>query len=161
MTTAILEERSTLPPFEQFYRDQWHAAIRLATCVSGSAAAGEDIAQEVFQRMYRSWGTADEPAAYLRVAIVNSCRSYHRKRRAEHDRLSMLAHRDGEAGAGSAAGELDDIVTALPERQRTVVRLRYWEGFSEAEIAEVLGCKPGTVKSLASRAKDRLAAALS
>jgi RNA polymerase sigma factor (sigma-70 family) len=162
MTTAILEERAALPAFEEFYRAQWHAAIRLATCVSGSAAAGEDIAQEVFQRMYRSWGTADEPAAYLRVAIVNSCRSYHRKRRTETDRLPILARRDGDvAGAPSVSGELDDIVTALPERQRTVVRLRYWAGLSEAEIAEVLGCKPGTVKSLASRAKDRLAAALS
>jgi RNA polymerase sigma factor (sigma-70 family) len=161
MTTAILEERPALPAFEAFYRDQWHAAIRLATCVSGSAAAGEDIAQEVFQRMYRTWGTADEPAAYLRVAIVNSCRSYHRKRRTEHDRLPVLARRDGDVAGGSWAGELDDIVTALPDRQRTVVRLRYWEGFSEAEIAEVLGCKPGTVKSLASRAKDRMAAALS
>ena len=161
MTAAILAERPTLPAFGEFYREQWHAAIRLATCVSGSVAAGEDIAQEVFQRMYRSWGTADEPAAYLRVAIVNSCRSYHRKRRTEHDRLPVLAHRDGETAGGSVAGELDDIVTALPERQRTVVRLRYWEGLSEAEIAAVLGCKPGTVKSLASRAKDRLAAALS
>ena len=156
--TTMVEERRPLPSYESFYRDHFHAAIRLATCVAGSAAAGEDIAQEVFQRMYRSWGTADEPAAYLRVAIVNRCRSYHRKRRTEHDRLPMLACRDVE---GEIPGELDDVVSALPERQRTVVRLRYWDGFSEAEIAEVLGCRPGTVKSLASRAKDRLAAALS
>jgi RNA polymerase sigma factor (sigma-70 family) len=154
----VMRERA-LPTFEDFYRDHWHGAKRLATCVAGSAAAGEDIAQEVFHKMYRSWGAADEPAAYLRVAIVNGCRSYHRRRRTEIDRMPALAPRATESA--HVSGELDDIVTALPDRQQTVVRLRYWEGFSEAEIADVLGCAPGTVKSLASRARDRLAAALS
>jgi DNA-directed RNA polymerase specialized sigma24 family protein len=37
-----------------------------------------------------------------------------------------------------------------------VIVTRYWAGWSEAEIAEALGCRPGTVKSLASRALDRL-----
>jgi RNA polymerase sigma factor (sigma-70 family) len=155
--TAVLAGRAD-PSFEDFYRDQWDPALRLATGVAGSAAAGEDIAQDVFDRMYRRWGVADEPAAYLRVAIVNGCRSYHRKHRAEQDRLPMLAQ--GET-ANEVRGELDDIVQALPERQRTVVELRYWGGLSEAEIAQVLGVAPGTVKSLASRAKFTLAAALS
>ena len=145
--------------FEDFYRDHWHGAHRLAACVSGSAAAGEDIAQDVFDRMYRTWGKADEPAAYLRVAIVNGCRSYHRRRRTEHAYMPTLVAGDGECS--SPPGELDDVVTALPDRQRLVLRLRYWEGFSEAEIADVLGCRPGTVKSLAARARDRLATALS
>jgi DNA-directed RNA polymerase specialized sigma24 family protein len=71
--------------FEDCSRHHWHGARRLAACVSGSAAAaGEDIAQDVFDRMFRTWGDAGEPAAYLRVAIVNGCRSYHRRRRTEH-----------------------------------------------------------------------------
>jgi RNA polymerase sigma factor (sigma-70 family) len=155
--TAVLTGRAA-PNFEDFYREHWSGAKRLATCVAGSAAAGEDIAQDVFDRMYRRWGVADEPAAYLRVAIMNGCRSYHRKRRTEQDRLPMLASGDATA---EARGELDDVVAALPERQRTVVELRYWGGLSEAEIAEVLGVAPGTVKSLASRAKCTMAAALS
>jgi len=154
---AVLAGRAD-PAFENFYREQWPAAIRLATCVAGSAAVGEDIAQDVFQRMYLSWGTAAEPAAYLRVAIVNGCRSYHRKRKTEENRLPALACRDGEMV--SPRGELDDVVSALPDRQRAVVRMRYWAGYSEAEIADAMGCKAGTVKSLASRAKDRLAVAL-
>jgi RNA polymerase sigma factor (sigma-70 family) len=44
----------------------------------------------------------------------------------------------------------------LPFRQRAVVVLRYYAELSEAEIAEALGCRPGTVKSLASRALDAL-----
>jgi len=145
--------------FEDFYRDHWHGARRLAASVAGSAAAGEDIAQDVFDRMYRTWGKADEPAAYLRVAIVNGGRSYHRRRRTEHAYMPTLVVCDNECSG--PPGELDDVVTALPDRQRIVVRLRYWEGFSEAEIADVLGCRPGTVKSLAARARDRLATALS
>ncbi len=158
MSTATLDECSALADFEAFYRSNWHAATRLAASVAGSAAAGEDIAQDVFQRMYCTWGAADQPGAYLRVAIVNGCRSYHRRRKVEADHLPGLVSGASEA---LAPGELDDIVAALPTRQQTVVRLRYWADLSEVEIAEVMGCAPGTVKSLASRAKDRLAAALS
>jgi RNA polymerase sigma factor (sigma-70 family) len=53
------------------------------------------------------------------------------------------------------APELDhlaDALAALPSRQRAVLVLRYYVGCSEAEIAAILDCRPGTVKSLASRA---------
>lgn len=143
--------------FEAFYRTHWHAAVRLASALTGSAAAGEDVAQDVFQRMYSSWGAASEPAAYLRVAVVNRCRSYHRRRKIERLRMPLLApvdRTDGEPGV------LDDVVKVLPMRQRTVLVLRYFHDLSEAEIADKLGCAPGTMKSLASRGRERLAAAL-
>jgi RNA polymerase sigma factor (sigma-70 family) len=44
----------------------------------------------------------------------------------------------------------------LPPRQRAVIVLRYWEGHSEAEVAELLGCSAGNVKSAASRGMARL-----
>jgi RNA polymerase sigma factor (sigma-70 family) len=50
------------------------------------------------------------------------------------------------------ARELADAVGALPYRQRAVLVLRYYADLSEAEIEEVLHCRSGTVKSLASRA---------
>lgn len=52
--------------------------------------------------------------------------------------------------------ELADVVAALPFRQRAVIVLRYWCDLSEAEIAAALECRPGTVKSLSSRALARL-----
>jgi RNA polymerase sigma factor (sigma-70 family) len=143
--------------FESFYRSNWHGAVRLAHSLTGSAAAAEDVAQDVFQRMYASWGQADEPAAYLRVAVVNRCRSYHRHRKVEQMRMPLLAATNASI---SEPSELDDAVQALPARQRTVLRLRYWDDLSEVEIADRLGCRPGTVKSLASRGRERLAAAL-
>ena len=55
-----------------------------------------------------------------------------------------------------ADADLFDLVGTLPYRQRVVIVARYWGGWSEAEIAQVLGCRPGTVKSLASRALTQL-----
>ena len=52
--------------------------------------------------------------------------------------------------------EVLDLIDRLPSRQRAVLVLRYFEGLSELEIAEVLSCRPGTVKSLAARALSRL-----
>ena len=48
--------------------------------------------------------------------------------------------------------ELFDVLGRLPTRQQAVVVLRYWMGLSEREIAEAISSRPGTVKSLASRA---------
>ena len=55
-----------------------------------------------------------------------------------------------------SADELADAVASLPFRQRAVIVLRYYGGLSEAEIGAALGCRNGTVKSLAARALDRL-----
>ena len=149
--------RTSCGSFEDFYRDNWHGAVRLARTLTGSDQAGEDVAQDVFQRMYRNWGRADDPGAYLRVSIVNTARSWHRRRQLERTRLHYLVPLSTESGAPD---ELGDVLQSLPNRQRAVVMLRYWGDLSEAEIADELGCKPGTVKSLASRARERLALAL-
>jgi DNA-directed RNA polymerase specialized sigma24 family protein len=71
--------------------------------------------------------------------------------------------RAGAAGGGPAGAELVDLrdvlvrlMLQLPARQRAVIVLRYWEGLSEAEAAELLGCSVGNVKSAASRGMARL-----
>jgi RNA polymerase sigma factor (sigma-70 family) len=56
----------------------------------------------------------------------------------------------------SQPAELVDVLLQLPYRQRATLVLRYWAGFTEAEIAEALGCRPGTVKTLVQRGLHRL-----
>lgn len=139
-------------PFAAFYRAERPSAVRLAALLTQRAAA-EDVVQEAFAGLYPRFAGLDNPAAYLRVAILNGCRQMHRRRAVELDRLPRLTT------PGTFDPELPamaDAVAALPYRQRAVLVLRYWLDLSEDEIADALGCRPGTVKSLSSRALERL-----
>jgi RNA polymerase sigma-70 factor (sigma-E family) len=147
---AVVSERAT---FDDFYAAEWLATVRLAALLTQSRAAAEDLAQDGFGRVMARWDQLDNPAAYLRVAVVNECRKWHRHRRVERAKLPLLAPVD--VALDLDAG-LADAVAALPYRQRAVLVLRYYADLSEAEIAAALECRPGTVKSLASRALARL-----
>ncbi|MCU1359487.1 MAG: putative polymerase subfamily sigma factor [Ilumatobacteraceae bacterium] len=149
-STAITEPPQT---FEQFFAEVWPWAFRLASFLTHDTAAGEDIAQEALTTMSQRWGTTDRPAAYLRTALVNASSNWNRRGRTIRDKLPLLA------GAGPVdldVDELADAIARLPFRQRSVIVLRYYAAMSEAEIAEALDCRPGTVKSLASRALANL-----
>lgn len=148
-----------LPPtwptgFDQLYREQYGALVRLAALLTGSAAVAEEVVQDAFVRSRGALDVADRPAAYLRVAVVNGCRTFHRRRAlalGRRPRAGVLAE-----AAEPELHELADVLAVLPARQRSVLVLRYYADLSEAEIAEVLGCRPGTVKSLAHRGLARL-----
>ena len=86
--------------------------------------------------------------------MINRAKSRHRDEQRRQQRLG-LRERTNEA-ADIADAELLELVGQLPYRQRVVIITRYWGGWSETEIAGALGCRPGTVKSLASRALNRL-----
>ena len=139
--------------FEEFFRAAWPGTYRLAAFLTQDAGAAEEIAQDALARMFATWGRADRPEAYLRVAVVNASRNWRRHHKAVQAKLPLLATPESVT---PAFDELADAVAALPFRQRAVIVLRYHFGLSEAEIAAALGCRPGTVKSLSSRALDQL-----
>jgi RNA polymerase sigma factor (sigma-70 family) len=141
--------------YVEFYRREYPGAVRLAGLLAGSSSAAEDIAQDALMILRERFDQIDNPSAYLRGVVVNRCRHWHRDRAQIRRRLELLrrgSHTVDELGAN----ELADVVEKLPFRQRVVVVGRYWGDWSEAEIAEALGCRPGTVKSLASRAMASL-----
>ncbi len=135
--------------FADFYRHAWPGAVRLAGLLTQDARVAEDLAQEAFTRVLPKWSQVENPNAYLRAAVVNACRSWQSRRHTERTKLPLVA----QPGAIDFAFDvLADAVAALPYRQRAALVLKFHIGLSEAEIADALGCRPGTVKSLTSRA---------
>jgi RNA polymerase sigma-70 factor (sigma-E family) len=163
-TTSDDEPDSTTPSrspaeltFEDFFHGAWPGACRLASFLTQDTSVAEDLVQDAMAKMYTSWGRVDQPHAYLRTAVVNRCRNWQRRERVQRLKLPFVA---SPTAVDFGADDLADVVAALPFRQRAVIVLRYQFALSEAEIAEALGCRPGTVKSLASRALAQLKKAI-
>jgi RNA polymerase sigma factor (sigma-70 family) len=140
--------------FDGFFAEVWPWAFRLASFLTHDTEAGEDVAQDVLVTMSQRWGSYDRPAAYLRTSIVNASYNWNRQRKTARSKLPMLTSSDEQR---QGFDELADAIARLPFRQRAVLVLRYYARLSEAEIADALDCRPGTVKSLASRALATLA----
>ena len=130
---------------EQLFVERYAAMVRLAHLLTGSNALAEDLVQDAFARLQPKWARIDDPVPYLRTAVVNACRSWQRSRGREQRRLRAVSSVDEAIELG--ARELLDAVDGLPTGQRTALVLRFYEGLSEAQIAQAMGCRPGTVKS--------------
>ncbi|MFE6283567.1 SigE family RNA polymerase sigma factor [Streptomyces sp. NPDC057877] len=154
---AELEDR-----FQEFVRARWSHLVRTAYLLTGDAHHAEDLTQTALAKAYRSWrrvSRADNPEAYVRRMLVTCNRDRFRKRRIAEALTAEPPERVGRDDAVSWADERGALLAALaqlPKRQRAVVVLRYWEDLSEAEVAESLGCSPGTVKSQASKGLAKL-----
>jgi len=142
------------------YRMHATRAKRTAFLLTGDAEAAADVVHDAFVRLAGRFVDVRHPevfAAYLRRTIVSLVRTGHRS--ATRERRHLERH-----GAPSEAIEVDvagglavrDALMKLTMRQRAAVVLRYYEDLPEAEIADALRCRPGTVKSLLSRGLDVL-----
>jgi RNA polymerase sigma-70 factor (sigma-E family) len=128
--------------------------------LTGDRTAAEDLVQDAFVRLAGRLLHMRDPGgfhAYLRVTLVNLSRSYFRRRQVER----TWRDREGAPPASEIPDftdrdEMRRALMALPSRQRTAVVLRYAEDLSEAQTAALMGCRPGTVKSLASRGVGNL-----
>ena len=146
-----------------FVEARWPSLLRLAHLLSGSSAAGEDVLHAVLLEVYLRWGRIsrlDFPEGYVRRRLVNEALSRGRTRRGERLVEAVPERHDEPDDGAEDALALWSVVRALPPRQRAVTVLRYYEDLSEAEIAQVLGCAPGTVTSQAADALRSLRAVL-
>jgi RNA polymerase sigma factor (sigma-70 family) len=138
--------------FVDVYRELQLSMVRLACALTGSETLAQDLVHDVFIRAHAHWDRIDHPKAYLRTAVVNACRSASRKAKRERSADALFVVEDVEL----EADEMFDALSSLPYRQRAALVLQYYEGLSHAEIAEILGCREGTVASLVHRGLTQL-----
>jgi RNA polymerase sigma factor (sigma-70 family) len=144
--------------FDEVYQANYASLVRLATVTTGNRPAAEDLVQEAFAEYYRRREQVLAPVPYLRRVVISRCTSWHRRRTLERRRqhTAALWLPSGDHPLGPDATAVRAALGRLRPRQRAAVFLRYYLDLPEVEIAEALGCRPGTVKSLLSRALDAM-----
>lgn len=150
--------------FDQFYRQEYRTAVSLAYGLSGSRTAAEEIAQEAFLAAHRRWSRLcdyDEPGLWLRRVVLNRSVSAVRRRIAEARAMTRLRARPRLPHVlPEHHEELWRAVRRLPSQQAKAIVLHYVDDCSVAQIASVLDCSQGTVKTHLHRARRALAASL-
>jgi RNA polymerase sigma factor (sigma-70 family) len=143
--------------YSVLFERQRQPMVRLARLLTGSFEIAEEVVQEAFVKLQLAPSVARSPEAYLRTIVTNLSWGYLRRLRLERALLpqTRIVHPEPEVDETWAA------VCELPFRQRAVLALRYYEDLPEAEIAELLGCRIGTVKSSHHRALATLRERLS
>lgn len=159
--------------FEAFVAGSADPLFRTAELMTGDAGAAEDLVQETFLRVARRWHRVeamDHPLAYARRILANLVFDGAKRRSRQRAELEAPGGRPAEPadeGAARALRGVDDqaefrwALARLAPRERAVLVLRYWADLPVAEVAHILGCSEGTVKSTASRGAARLARVLS
>ena len=145
---------------DDLYRRHVPDAVRLAYLITGDRAEAQDVAQDAFLAAAGKLRLMRDPTkfqAYLRRTVVRTVLMHRRSSGREVARAERSTSGAPRHVAGAHHGLADRLVLAaalerLTDRQRAAVVLRYWHDLPEREIARILGCAPGTVKSLLSRA---------
>ncbi len=148
-----------------FVRVRGLELTRFAYLITGDRSRAEDLVQDVLLALHRRFGPVfdvDDPGAYARRAVVNAHLSWLRRRQ-----MLELPSEHVPEQPSSDTTEFDvvsdqtwQLLATLPARQRTVLVLRYYLGYSDRDIAALLNCREGTVRSLATRAFKILRPAL-
>ena len=136
---------------------------RTAFLLCGNWQTAEDLAQTTLAKMFVSWrrvGQLDATHAYATRTLINTYLAGRRRKRAAELLLGLLPDRAVEARALELRLVVLDALATLPPKARAVVVLRYWEDLSVEQVAELLGCSTGNVKSQSARSLDKLRALL-
>jgi RNA polymerase sigma-70 factor, ECF subfamily len=145
------------------FRQHYVALYRLAYLLLRDAGLAEEVVMDSFVKTFSGWGRlrdTERAPVYLRRTVINTARSKIRRQVIEGRATDRFKRMNpplvAEPQLGIEQSRIWELVRALPVRQRACVVLRYFEDLSEAQIAEMLECSVGTVKSQLSRARVRL-----
>jgi RNA polymerase sigma-70 factor (sigma-E family) len=146
--------------FREFMVSRWPGLVRLGYALTGDRWLAEDLAQTALARACTAWwrvSRADDPDAYVRRILINASNNRFRRQRPPQDTREVPEVVLADPAA--MADERSDLIAALrllPPRQRAVIVLRYWGDMTDAQVAALLGCSEGTVRSQAWRALAKL-----
>jgi len=150
--------------FDEFVADRLDGLLRYATVLADDPHLAQDIVQDVLLRAQERWARIESPPTYVRRMITNEYLSWRRRaaRRvipSNHTVLDALG--PPTADPSTSYDERDEMLArlaTLPRKQRAAVVLRYYESYTDAEIADFLRCGVSTVRSQISRALATLRA---
>ncbi len=129
--------------------------FRAALAILKEPQEAQDAVQDTYLRYLEKrprFRDGEHAKAWLLKVTANGCKSRLRARK-RHPTVELL---DVYPAPGPDGRELVEAILALPANQRAAVHLHYYEGYSTGEIAQILGQRPGTVRSHLSRAREGL-----
>ncbi|MEO5877269.1 MAG: SigE family RNA polymerase sigma factor [Streptosporangiaceae bacterium] len=147
--------------FRRFVADRSAGLLRLAYLLTADRAGAEDLVQTALVKAYLRWRRIESnPEAYVRKVLVTVAADERRRAHRRHETaMEALPERcDGSDPYAGIDGNraLRAALGGLPPRQRAAVVLRHWVGLDVAEVADLLGCSAGTVRSQTLRGLDKL-----
>lgn len=143
---------------EVFCRREHSRLVGAVAAYTGEEELAWECAQEALGRACARWGRVREmqrPGGWVLVVAMNLAKRRLRRRRRRHQAVQQARGRradDAETGDAAEAVAVRQAVAELPARQRQVVALRFVADLDVAQTAEVMGCRPGTVKALTHQA---------
>jgi len=153
--------------FAAFVREHTPALLRTAYLLTGSGQAAEELVQDTLVRLYPKWHRveqAEAPLAYVRRSLANGFVNQQRRASRREYAYADVPERADDRDPFGQLADRDEIwarLAVLPERQRAALVLRFYEGLSDDDAADALGCRVGTVRSLVSRGLASLRSAMS
>ena len=144
--------------FVAFYDAEVDRQVRRAVLLLGSNDVANDVVHDAFVAVFRRWAELDEPGPYLHRSVLNGCRAVHRSRSRLRTKARQLARVD--APSNDVVDPLDDVLNTLPFNQRAAIVLRFYFGMTNGQIADELGCAPGSVGPWINRALSKMRKAL-
>lgn len=142
--------------FHDFVLARSDRLLRTAYLLTGDWGVAEDLLQEALAKAWFAWARVDEPESYVRRVLVTTYTSWWRRKWRAEVPSASLPDSPVRDRAAEEREELWRAVRALPPRQRAVIVLRFYEDLPVAEVAAVLGCGSGTVKSQTAKALAKL-----
>lgn len=142
---------------EQVIRAYADMVYRLAYASMRNPTDADDVFQDVFLKYAEkspSFASEEHRRAWLIRVTVNRCRSHFRSN--WWKRIAPLDEATQAAAPAPADPELNDALSKLPAKYRTVIHLHYFENYDTSEIAELTGQRPSTVRAQLTRARQML-----